>query len=216
MHFLKRRSVQILTVALLLHAATFYGFSRPEQVPINKPLNEVPKQFNKWTLSQEGVVEKEVQEVLRADDLLNRSYVNTDLRLPANLFVAYFRTQRTGQAPHSPKNCLPGNGWVTSASDIINIPIAGRTPIEVNRYVVSRGDQSSMVLYWYQSRDRTVASEYNAKFWVVADAVRHNRTDTALVRVIVPIAQGKADLSEKAAIDFVQSFFTPLRQHFPA
>ena len=32
-----------------------------------------------------------------------------------------------------------------------------------------------------------MANEYKAKFWVMADAIRLNRTDTALVRVIVPV-----------------------------
>jgi hypothetical protein len=61
-----------------------------------------------------------------------------------------------------------------------------------------------------------VASEYTAKFYVVADALRYNRTDTALVRVITPIVDNDVDRSYKAAVDFVQSFFVPLRQHFPA
>ena len=97
----------------------------------------------------------------------------------------------------------------------MNIP--GRPdPIEVNRYVVGKGDQKSLVLYWYQSRDRVIASEYKAKFYVVADALRYNRTDTALVRVTLPIVDNNVERSQKAAIDFIHSFYSPLRQHFPA
>ena len=81
-----------------------------------------------------------------------------------------------------------------SVSDEIAITIPGRAePIEANRYVVAKGDQKSLVLYWYQSRDRVVASEYKAKFYVVADALRYNRTDTALVRVVVPIIDGDVE-----------------------
>ena len=48
-------------------------------------------------------------DVLRADDTLNRIY---RLRAASSyLFIAYFKTQRYGQSPHSPKNCLPGSGW---------------------------------------------------------------------------------------------------------
>ena len=50
---------------------------------------------------------------------------------------------------------------------------------------------------------------------MVADALRYNRTDTALVRVVVPVVDGDMENSQKAAIDFVQSFYFPLRQHFP-
>lgn len=215
--FLKSTPARILTIILLLQAALLYGFRRTEEIPENRPLSEVARQFGPWALEQEGVVEQEVQDVLKADELLTRSYVNLDQQMGAHLFVAYFRSQRTGQVPHSPKNCLPGSGWVPSVSDIINIDVPGRQePIEVNRYVVSKGDAKSVVLYWYQSRDRVVASEYRAKLYVMADAIRYNRTDTALVRVVVPITENDVDRSEKAAVNFIQALFTPLRQHFPA
>ena len=215
--FLCGNAAKVLTLVLLAQAVFLYGFSRSETIPANRPLAEVPHRFGGWELQQEGVVEKEVQDVLKADELLTRSYASVQQMMPAHLFVAYFRSQRTGQAPHSPKNCMPGSGWVPSVSDEIAITIPGRAePIEANRYVVAKGDQKSLVLYWYQSRDRVVASEYKAKFYVVADALRYNRTDTALVRVVVPIIDGNVEKSQKAAIDFVQSFYAPLRQHFPA
>ncbi len=89
-------------------------------------------------------------------------------------------------------------------------------PIQVNRYVVAHGDERSLVLYWYQSRDRAIASEYKAKFWVVVDAMRLNRTDTALVRVVVPIVNRDEEAADKSAADFVRSFYGTLRQYLPA
>jgi EpsI family protein len=213
---LKSKPARILSVLFLLQATVFYGFSRSELKPENRPLADVPRQFGAWTMTEEGVVEKEIQDVLRADELLNRSYAKPSLRTGAHLFVAYFKSQRTGRAPHSPKNCLPGSGWVPSINDELRIPIPGREPIEANRYIVQKGEAKSLVLYWYQSRDRVVASEYKAKYYVVADALRYNRTDTALVRVVVPVIDNNTAAAEKSAIDFVQSFFVPLRQHFPA
>jgi EpsI family protein len=217
MSFLRGPVAKVLSLVLLLQVAMVYGFNRTEIVPQNKPLSEVPAQFDNWTLQQEGVVEKEIQDVLKADELLTRSYVNREFNLGAHLFVAYFRSQRTGQTPHSPKNCLPGSGWVWSLSDTVRVPIEGiPEPIEVNRYVVAKGDQKSLVMYWYQSRDRVVASEYKAKLYVIADALRYNRTDTALVRVVIPIIDNDIEGTQKAAVDFIRSFYNPLRQHFPA
>jgi EpsI family protein len=215
--FLTSTPARLLTAVLLCQAAAFYIFARGEVIPQNVPLASVPQQLGSWALQEEGVVEKEIQDVLKADELLNRSYVSTaGVPVSAHLFVAYFKSQRSGRAPHSPRNCLPGSGWVPSVADLVHIPIPGRAPIEANRYVVQKGNIKSLVLYWYQSRDRVVANEYMAKFYVVADALRYNRTDTALVRVVVPIVNDDMAASEKIATDFVQSFFVPLRQHFPA
>jgi EpsI family protein len=168
-------------------------------------------------MHSEGVVEKEIVDFLKADELLTRSYVSPSSGpVAAHLFVAYFSSQRTGRSPHSPKNCLPGSGWTSTVSDTIKIDVPNRGIIETNRYIVQKGDAKSMVVYWYQSRDRVVASEYKAKFFAVADAIRYNRTDTALVRVVVPIVNNDEAASEKVATDFVKSLYYPLRQHLPA
>ena len=80
-----------------------------------------------------------------------------------------------------------------------------------------------MVMYWYQSRDRVVAQEYAAKFWVVADAIRYNRTDTALVRIIVPINRGEGpptqqdmDNAESNAVDLIQATYPTLLDYLPS
>ena len=64
--------------------------------------------------------------MLRADDALNRTYVSQDQA--ATLFVAYFGSQRAGVNPHSPKNCLPGAGWLplTAGTLAVRLPV-GRT-----------------------------------------------------------------------------------------
>jgi EpsI family protein len=213
----KNKYVRILSAALLLQAALFYATSRAENVPGVQPLRFFPNVIGDWITAQEGYVDAETQAVLQADDTLSRSYATSSHASLANLFVAYFKTQRTGKTPHSPKNCLPGSGWEQLREDYLAIPIPGSSEsIVVNRYLVARGDEKSLSLYWYQSRNRVVASEYRAKFWTVADAIRYNRSDTALVRVIVPVSGNDEAAAERVAVEFVQSFFLPLRHYLPS
>lgn len=217
--FLNGKAAIALSAVLLAQAAVVYGLSRNEVIPQHQPLSEMVRSFGSWQQTAEHPVEKDVQDVLKADDILNRSYVSSaSAGPPVNLFVAYFKTQRSGVAPHSPKNCLPGSGWTPTVSEIIVIDnVPGRTqPIQANRYIVQRGESKSLVLYWYQSRDRTVASEYTAKFFVVSDAIRHNRTDTALVRIVVPLGTGDTTAGNAAAMEFVRAMYPSLRKHFPA
>jgi len=202
------------TAFIVLQGALIYSAIRPEAIPPGRSLSQMPVMLGNWRLLQEGVVDADTQAVLKADDLLNRYYGTG--AAGANLFVAAFRSQRNGKAPHSPKNCLPGNGWTPLNSDEIAIDVGRDAPIQVNRYVVAHGDERSLVLYWYQSRDRAIASEYTAKFWVVVDAMRLNRTDTALVRVVVPIVDRDEAAATKAATDFVRSFYGTLREYLPA
>jgi EpsI family protein len=215
--FLKSKPARVLTVVLLAQLAGVFAVSRRETVPLARPLGEFPEQLGGWSMFQEADVDQGTMDVLRADDVLTRSYVDRASGRGASLFVAYFKSQRTGQTPHSPKNCLPGSGWTPSESDILAISVPGRAePIRVNRYVVAKGEDKSVVLYWYQARDRVIASEYRAKFYLVADAIRYNRTDTALVRVVVPMAGNDPTPATRTATEFVQAFFGPLRQHLPS
>ena len=86
----------------------------------------------------------------------------------------------------------------------------------MNRYIVSKGEYKSLVLYWYQSRDRVVASEYKAALFSVADALRYNHTDTSLVRIVVGVGPQGEKAGNDAAVEMVKAFFGPLRQYFPA
>jgi EpsI family protein len=214
--FLKSRAAMILSVLLIVQGSVFYGFSRGERSPVFRPLDGFPNELGGWRMAKQGVMEQDVKDVLRADDYITRDYAESPERV-ADLFVAFFKSQRTGQTPHSPKNCLPGSGWVWTIADTIAVTVPGRAaPIEINRYLVSKGQNRSMVLYWYQSRDRVVASEYKAAAFVAWDAIRYNRTDTALVRVVVPVAEGRDAAATQTGVEFIQAFFVTLRKFFPA
>ncbi len=214
--FLKSKTATILTVALLCQALLFYGFSRTEIAPRPKPLANFTLPGNEWRAVQDVQLDKETLDVLNADDILSRVYQN-DAGTYADLFVAYFQTQRNGKAPHSPKNCLPGSGWVPSESGTIAVQVKGEAqPLLVNRYIVARGSNQSVVLYWYQSRSRVVASEYSAKVYTVLDALRFNRSDTALVRVVVAVNEGNTAAAVQTATSFVQAFFEPLKHYLPS
>jgi EpsI family protein len=211
------KSFVILSAVLLAQAGMFYGFSRKEKVPVRQPLADFTLNGTTWNKIQDVEMDKDELEVLQADDILSRVYQDRSSGHGASLFVAFFDTQRTGKAPHSPKNCLPGAGWVPSESAIVDLAVPGQSqPVQVNRYVVARGDNQSVVLYWYQSHNRTVASEYWAKIYTVADSIRYNRSDTALVRVVVGVNGGNTEAAIKTATDFAIALFPQLKQYLPA
>jgi EpsI family protein len=215
-NFLKTGVARLVTLFLILQTVAVYSAMRPETVPPGRPLAEFPTVLGTWELAQEGVVDQETRDVLKADDLLTRDYHSARASQNANLFVAAFQSQRNGKTPHSPKNCLPGNGWLKAIEEQYPLDLGKAAPIIVNRYVVTHGAQRSVVIYWYQSRDRVVASEYQAKFWVIMDSIRLHRTDTALVKVTVPVIDSDDDGATRAAVDFIKSFYPSLRQFLPA
>jgi EpsI family protein len=140
-----------------------------------------------WT-GRDQQIDQETRDVLGSGDFLSRVYTRDVRTAPVNLFVGYFPTQRTGQTIHSPKHCLPGAGWVFESSSYVDLMDVNAKPHRVGEYIIANGETRQFVIYWYQAHGRSVANEYMAKIYLVEDAIRLNRTDGALVRVITPIA----------------------------
>jgi EpsI family protein len=162
-------------------------------------------------------MQREVLEILGPGDFLQRFYDDSSANEPyVDLFVAYFPSQRTGDTIHSPKHCLPGSGWLPVESGRVTLSFPSRAPFEANRYVIAKGDDRQLVLYWYEAHDRAVASEYWAKFYLVTDSIRLNRSDGSLVRVVTPLAPGEGlDVAEQRLISFAGNLVPLLDRYVP-
>jgi EpsI family protein len=179
--------------------------------------------IGEWHGLQQPPFDEKTLGILRVDDYLTRAYVIPS-QSRIGLYIGYWQSQRQGDTIHSPLNCLPGSGWEPLSKSSLRIPVMGGLrdaptgEIDVNRYVVQKGLDRELVVYWYQSHGRVVASEYLGKIYLVADAVRLNRTDAALVRVIAPIGsnvEGAEARAERDAIRFVQALFPKLTDYLP-
>jgi EpsI family protein len=208
---------RMVIVALCLGAgsAVLTSRSQPELVPTREPFAGFPMEIATWRGERAPDFDEAIVKELGVDEYLNTVYSDPAGTI-AGLYVGYYSSQRQGDAIHSPANCLPGAGWQPVESGRLTLDV-GR-PIEVNRWLIQKGDQQQLVLYWYQSHGRVVASEYSSKVHLVLDAIRLNRTDAALVRVITPIARGSADAraaAERSAAAFVRSMFPLLDRYLP-
>lgn len=185
-----RTQSRFLIVALILAgtALLLQARSGSEIIAPRAPLSSFPLQLNGWT-GTDVELDKEQLDVLGPGDFLVRDY--NDHKKNVALFIAYFPSQRAGDTIHSPKNCLPGAGWAPVRSDRTEINVPGHAPFTVNRYLIAKGDERQLVLYWYLAHDRVVADEYVSKFYLVADSIRMHRSDGSLVRLSTPLETGE-------------------------
>jgi exosortase D (VPLPA-CTERM-specific) len=209
----------IVTGCLVLAASTLGAVTRTEAVALRQPLRTLPQGIDPWRGSDGPAFDAKVLATLGTDDYINRSYVAPGQPW-VSLYVGYYRSQRQGQTMHSPLNCMPGAGWEPMGRGrvAVSAPTGGAGPehVEINRLVVQKGRDRQLVLYWYQAHGRIVASEYWGKIYTVVDAIRLNRSDGALVRVIVPISSQHADAepaAERAALEFVNKLLPVLSTH---
>jgi len=187
--------IAILVVGLLVNSWAYLGEARVDR----KQLKDFPTQIDTWSrLGTDTQLDEPTMKVLRASDYLLRDYRRTD-GLQANLYVGYYVSQKDGATFHSPLNCLPGSGWTLTepAKRTITTPQGGS--FQANQYVIQNGSQRVAMIYWYQGRGRTVASEYWGKIYTVIDSVRLRRSDAAMIRVTVPIVSVDAASLDAAA-----------------
>ena len=212
-----------VVVLLLLLGSTGVLLSRgdTDRVPASEPLSAMPEDVGAWH-GRDIPISDEILAVLGKGDFLNRVYTTDGSRafgsgraeVPISLFIGYFATQRTGQAIHSPQNCLPGAGWTFQSSHYSTLTADNGKTFNVGEYVIANGDARQYVLYWYQAHGRSIPNEYVSKAYMVADAMRLRRTDGAIVRVITTIAPYETQADARARVFGFTEKIAPMLPRF--
>lgn len=200
--------------ALLLHARSSFEF-----IPNRQALDTFPHELEGW-FGNDMALGSDVLQVLGPGDFLNRTYRNLAKPETMELFIAYYPSQRSGDTIHSPQNCLPGAGWTPLKRDHIQIPYVSSSGtgavVVANRYVLAKGMDRVLVLYWYQAHGRTNPSEYWAKYYQVRDSIAMNRSDGAMVRVAAQFPNPSAEpQTEATVIEFSKILLSRLDDFIP-
>ena len=203
-----------ITAGILLSAfVLLQTMSHGEATVPRQPLHDLSFTLGSWIAEKDYPLDDEVLQVAGVSDYTNRIYFQPG-QGSVQVYVGYYASQRTGDTIHSPKNCLPGAGWDPIQSGYATVPVSDWRRIVVNEYVIQKDQNQQLVFYWYQGRGRVIASEYAGKFWMIADAIRRNRTDGALVRVVTPMNDGE-DKARARLVTFTQLLFPNLDRLIP-
>jgi exosortase D (VPLPA-CTERM-specific) len=190
---------------------------RPAEVfPIRRNLVEFPMTLGAWSGHRDSL-EGIYQDALKLDDYLLANYAGAS-GAPINLYIAYYNSQRKGEAVHSPRSCLPGGGWQLRDFDqrtLSNVRIDGR-PLRVNRTLIELGNRRQLVYYWFQQRGRIITNEFAVKWYLFWDALTRHRTDGALVRLIIslPAMSSEAE-ADRQLTDLARRVAPELTRYVP-
>ncbi len=176
---------------ILIQSAT-----RQTPVLLDAPLKTMPLRLAGFSGTERPVTEEE-QRIAGMSDYVFRVFAR-DTTAAFSVYVGYYESQVTGKTIHSPRNCLPGAGWQQVESGRQTLTLNGQT-VTVNRYLLANGPSQAVVYYWYQGRGRVAWSEYRVKWDLLRDAARHGRTEEALVRIMVPLAEATAGSAAELA-----------------
>jgi EpsI family protein len=204
----------IISVIMMATAVLTIFAGHTERIAPNKPFSEFPLEIGQWKGAR-GELDQKVYNILGVEDYILANYHDRSGNL-VNLYVGFYQSQSEGDLIHSPKNCMPGAGWniVNTGIETIKINDA-KKPIKVIKLDLQKDGERQIVLYWFQSRGRIIASEYMQKIWLIVDSITKHRTDGSFVRLISPVR-----VDEKNTLDVLKGFarqvYPFLKEHIPS
>lgn len=198
----------VLTAILIIVAGASWNLapSRASVTPQRDPLVLFPLQLANWQ-GKRTTLDRNIEQVLAADDYLLADYTNTETGTSSNLFIAYYKSLTSGSGIHSPEVCVPAGGWEVSrwTDKDTGIQLKQGETLRVNRAVIQKGIQRQLVYYWFAQRGRNMTSSWAAKGYTVYDSITRGRTDGALVRVVTRIKPAeKMEVVEKRLEGFLK------------
>jgi exosortase D (VPLPA-CTERM-specific) len=200
---------------LVLAAAGLLSLpERAESIPQRTSFGEYPARVDGW------IGRRETLDAVYLNTLMLDDYILADFTRgtePAiNFYIAWYNSQRAGHSAHSPRSCLPGGGWRIKSLTQLALPSvrAGRDALRVNRVVIQLGSRQQLVYYWFQQRGRVLTNEYVVKWYLFWDALTRNRSDGALVRLVIPFPAGGTEIAADRLLTQFAAAATPTLKPF--
>lgn len=167
-----------------------------------------PRVVDGWQ-GEEMPVDATALAALNATDHLSLNFVQGPEVV--NVWSAYYDSQYSGNAAHSPLICIPGGGWVVE--DGGTVAMSGGQ--KASRLIISQGTDKQLVYYWFVEGGRIETDEYRAKLRLFGNAVLHNRRDGALVRFVTPVAAGDVNAADARLQAFIAKAAPLLAEYIP-
>ncbi len=153
-------------------------------------------------VGQQEVVPAFVTDLLNPKAIFSATYTNSQ-GTQIHLLFDYFVTAGSFGGPHSPRNCLPGSGWVISDQQKRTIAVGSRE-ISAGRLLLRLDQTRQIVDFWYVTNYGETASDYLFKFYSMISSLTLQPRDVAFVRLICA-----DDPASQAALEEFEALFVP-------
>jgi EpsI family protein len=204
-----KKAFYLILAIILLTSGLCYLIRHYSPSPIAiQSDRQFPLTKSQWT-GTEDELSQAVLDMLKPDIIFSGAYRNNDNKEVALLFQ-YYAPQNTEGTPHSPRNCLPGSGWIIESVSDIRLNINGRE-IRGGRFIISLENKKQAMDFWYITRFGETANDYRLKLYMIAASLTFKPHDVAFVRVV-----GDGDPAGLAALaDFEKNFVGEVYNFLP-
>jgi EpsI family protein len=209
------RNARFAVVTLLLAGTALLvdALDRRQPLLTRTSLSSFPLSLTTWA-GTDVPLPDETRKRLGTGEFLQRTYRDSAARGSyVDLYVAYVPDQRA-MFHHPPQVCLEGSGWSALESGTTTLAFPGAAPFSAKRYLIAKGEERQLVLFWYSARGRRAASEDWMNVYLALDSLRLNRSDNALIRINTELRPGeKPEDAERRLLSFA-GIVNPLLQNY--
>jgi EpsI family protein len=207
-----RKHLFLIVYLLLAGTWMYLFFHETVATPVSKPLAEFPVACAEWRMDSQASFSKDVLEILRPSDYLFRKYASPAGEKIA-LYVGYHDGGKGSGEIHTPRNCLPGNGWELVSTDKVQVE-TNKGQVAAVSAVYQKNDSQELFLYWFQSQRQTLTDEFSLKLAQILTSITQKRRDTAFVRISVPIAGDERE-ALATGTRFIRDFYPQITNFLP-
>lgn len=143
--------------------------------------DDFPLELGQWRGKKENISQT-VIDLLNPMDITSISYVNND-GVSIHLFFDYFSSDASFGGPHSPRNCVPGSGWIIENTFEKDIELDGRI-IHSGVFELRFEKSFSVMEFWYVTHFGETANDYKFKLYELLSALTFSPRDVAFIRFV--------------------------------
>ena len=206
---------KIIILALCLVITSIFIYSKPSSIAVEKniSLKQALADIHGWENNGFSPFDQKIVDALELDDYANQSYTKgQDI---VSLYIGYYLTTKKVGAAHDPLVCFPGQGWALTDKKSGELILNQETDnsLSYSSMIAQRGLQKELVIYWFQSYDRTNPDTLSQKISSLLGKILNNREDNAFVRVSVAIENQLKDKAFNNGEKFIKSFYPHFLQY---
>jgi len=211
------RNTRFAIVTLLLAGTALFlrALDRQQSVLPRTALASFPVELKSWA-GTDIPIPDETLKSLGKGEFLQRSYKDPiSGGAYVDLYVAYIPDQHA-LFRHLPQVCLEGSGWSPVESGTTTLAFPGDAPFPANRYLIAKGDDRQLVMFWYSVRGRRVATQDWKNAYLALDSLRLRRSDNALIRMNTELQPGEnPEDAERRLLSFAGLVSPLLKNYIP-
>lgn len=197
----------ILIVCFALTSVFIYWRLPSKAVNKMVPLSEALEDITGWTMRGYAPLDPRIVKSLKLDDYANQNYSNGSDTI--SLYIGYYFTTKKVGAAHDPLVCFPGQGWVVSNIQKDKVVLNPKTSdsISYSSIMVQRGSQKELIIFWFQSYDKTNPDILSQKITSLWKKLFNKGEDNAFVRVSTSIGGKSISECSETIFNFIRAFY---------